>query len=185
MTAAWRLADAVFDRSLQESSVASGVHAAQLPRQAGAGSPPAIAARPKKRLYPPPSLLPRPCKVKFLAQQLPAQVAVPVDKRQRILDAIFQVAVAAGSRNVKFGPDLCQNPAAARPLFGRKFQNVPTERLQAQTAAFKRWVAFHLAHAPADMPYWEPTPLVLSQFLHHVSRGGRTAASGCLAALKW
>ena len=109
----------------------------------------------------------------------------PSDERTPILDMMFEVVLASGCHNVLFGQDLAQMPLESRPLFDRKLQVVPLEALKAHRRAFKRWVTYHAANCPAEMPYWQPPALALSQFLLRVSRGGPTAAKGVYSGLKW
>ena len=180
VTAAWRAA-----------RVEAEITFARLPEQPIVKKPRvhlpqcAIGARPKKRAIPPVSLLPGPFQVRFV-QPGPSRRPDPGDERTPILDMMFEVVLASGCHNVLFGFEgLVRMPLESRPLFDRKLQVVPLEALKGHRRAFKRWVTYHAEHCPAEMPYWQPPALALSQFLLHVSRGGPTAAKGVYSALKW
>ena len=147
-------------------------------------TPSLVATKPKARAVPPASLVPKPFRALF-ASQCPASVKTAGDDRQMLLDLLFQVACATGSHNVRFGTDLTTCPERSRLPFERSLQPVPTEALHAHRRAFKRWTSYHAQHCPSDVPYWMPTPLQLSGFFSHISRGGPTAAKGVFSSLKW
>ena len=156
-------------------------------RTAPATLPSVLGARPKARVFAPASLQPRSFKHAMGSMQIPTkqvQGARP-DQRERLLQAIFEAALACGSQNTVFAQDLLLQQDEAKPSFFRRFQAVTTERLSSLCSSMRRWVAWHARNAPGDQAFWKPSPVTMSNFFAFVSRGGPTAAPGLFHALKW
>ena len=166
------------DVALQRPTKLARVEREPLVPAAGAG------LRPKARCTPPASLMPRPFRTQYNGRSLRPHVAIP-DQRNTSLQTIMELVIASASDNTQFDRAIWDNPTENFVFFAARFRHVPDERLKAHLGAFRRWLRWHGAHAPAEVLYWKPAALWVAKYLAHVAQGGPTASCHAYASLKW
>ena len=111
------------------------------------------------------------------------------NRREKLLDTIFDVAVALGAASLRPSRALQEMrgscSAEVRASFLAQFQSLDTETLAKRVGALKRWAAYAAAHLPVEVSVLQPSAEALIQFFGKVSRGGPKAAADVFKLLSW